>query len=59
MTPSELWNNAEGKEILTQENQYSAKNIPVIPRFYRFRRSPLAGACIVQCPKKNKRLLAV
>ena len=32
------------KEILTQEHQQSAKNIPVIPRFSRLRRSPLARA---------------
>ena len=30
------------KEILTQEHQYRAKNIPVMPRFSRLRRSPIA-----------------
>ena len=37
------------KEILTQEHQYSAKNIPVIPRFSRIRHLPLASARILDC----------
>ena len=40
------------KEVLTQEHQYSAKNIPVIPRFSLIRRSPIARARILPCPKE-------
>ena len=45
------------KEILTQEHQYMAKKISVIPRFSRLRRSRMLAFYRVQ--KKNKRLLAV
>ena len=41
------------KEILTQEHQYMAKKISVIPRFSRLRRSPLAHARILPCPKEK------
>ena len=41
------------KEILTQEHQYMAKIISVIPRFSRLRRSPLARARILPCPKEK------
>ena len=41
------------KEILTQEHQYMAKNVSVIPRFSRLRRSPLARARILPCPKEK------
>ena len=45
------------KEILTQEDHYMAKNISIIPRFSRLRRSRVLAFYRVQ--KKNKRLLAV
>ena len=41
------------KEILTQEHQFMAKHVSVIPRFSRLRRSPLARARILPCPKEK------
>ena len=55
VTPLELWNNAENKRNTNKEHQYRAKNIPVIPRFSRLRRSSLAPrACSHSTVSKEK-----
>ena len=53
VTPAELWNNTEGKRNTNTKHQYSAKNVPVIPRFSRIPRSPLARARILPSPKER------